>query len=105
VGGVKQERSIHNNSLEAYWQGRVDEFSKREREILALLKATNGCFTDREIKVGLGYTDSNSVRPRISELIDRGVLEEWGNVYDGTTRKRVRKVRLVGAPQQTLLAI
>ena len=84
----------------------MGEFSRREKEILAIFRSKAGSFTDREIMLGLGFTDPNCVRPRITELINRGVLEECGSLIDHHTGKRVRKVRLVLRPQhQTQLAI
>ena len=98
--------SLHQNSLEAYWSGQVGEFSRREKEILAIFRSKAGTFTDREIMLGLGFTEMNCVRPRITELIQRGVLEEVGSLIDNVTQKRVRRVRLVLRPaHQTQLAI
>ena len=40
----------------------------------------------------LGFTDMNSVRPRISDLIKAGVLMEYDTVRDHVTGKLVRRV-------------
>ncbi len=50
--------------------------------------------TDRHVCTFLGFTDMNSVRPRITTLIKRGLLEECGSMRDPLTGKRVRLVRL-----------
>ena len=49
--------------------------------------------TDREIMQGCGYKDMNAVRPRITELIKRGFLEECGDIKDPLTKRKVRLIR------------
>lgn len=91
-----RERLMHANSLVAYWSEKFRSFSKRERLILGLLASRReiGTFTDREIKDALGFCDMNSVRPRITELIKKGELEEWGSRRDSETGKMTRRVRI-----------
>ncbi len=55
--------------------------------------------TDREIKEKMGLSDMNSVRPRITELIKSGHLEETDNTKCPVTNKTVRKVRIVNCPK------
>jgi hypothetical protein len=55
---------------------------------------------DREVMLFLHFTDMNSVRPRISELIKSGHLEECGSIIDDVTGKRVRLVRLKQGQQR-----
>lgn len=93
-----QRRSMHVNSLAAYEEGRVDMFSAREIAILAALRRLK-CATDRGVMLALNFTDMNSVRPRITELIKDGVLMEDGSVDDHVTGKRVRAVRFRPRPQ------
>lgn len=103
-----QRRSLHVNSLRAYEQGRVDLFSKRELAILGAFRAAGpgAKATDRQVMIALGFSDMNSVRPRITELINDGVLVEVGETTDGVTRKRVRLVSLRGSVvQQPELAL
>jgi hypothetical protein len=40
----------------------------------------------------LGYGDMNSVRPRITELVDYGAMVEVGDTVDALTGKTVRLV-------------
>lgn len=47
----------------------------------------------------LGFVDPNSVRPRLTELIGDGILEEAGSVSDPITHKTVRVVRLRKDPR------
>ena len=84
-------RTVHPNSLAAYHQGNTAAFTRREQEILGAL-ALRGSQTDREIRDALGFPDMNAVRPRITELIERGVLAECGRITDACTGKTVRKV-------------
>lgn len=89
----------HANSLAAYRAGKLDVFPQRSQMILrALQQLARG--TDREILDRLGMADMNAVRPRITELIKLGVLEETGDRIDPLTGKRVRVVRIVPAPSR-----
>jgi hypothetical protein len=49
--------------------------------------------------IKLGKTDPNYVRPRISFLLQDGVLEECGSKSDPVTGKTVRMVRIVDDPR------
>lgn len=80
---------MHINSLTAY--GTVPK-CQRKRAILNLFEDCRCRMTDREVMERLGYRDMNSVRPRITELIKEGALEEWGNKQDEITNRRVRVV-------------
>ena len=84
---------IHPNSLKAY-----DELDlgKRQAAVLEIYKTTGRCHTDRSVMFNLGQLDPNACRPRISELIAKGVLEEKGKVTCPITG---RTVRLVGLKQ------
>lgn len=83
-------RKIHRNSREAYAEGRLDLFPRRTREILAVFEGSKHPLTDRQVMEKLGKTDPNAVRPRITELVDAGVLKEEGSINDLATGKRVR---------------
>lgn len=85
--------SIHENSLEAYYSGQSEAFTKRENMILTALNAI-GMGTDREIMEHLNLPDMNAVRPRITELINKGVLYELTTTKDHLTGKSVRIVRI-----------
>lgn len=88
-------KTIHPNSVAAYWQGRLDLFSKRQQKVVLAFRALRGPATDREIMIKLGFTDPNAVRPRISELTDAGILREFGNVKCPVTGIMVRSSILV----------
>jgi hypothetical protein len=82
---------MHTNSLNAF---HAATFTVRELEIINAIQKY-GSSTDRQIKDILGFTDMNAVRPRISELIIKGKLEERGSQHDPVTK---RNVRIVGFP-------
>ena len=90
--------TIHVNSLDAYYEGRLEDFTKRKREILTALKRY-GALTDRQTMTACGYGDMNAVRPRITELVDQGVVREIGETSCPVTKKRVRICDI--APKQS----
>lgn len=92
---------MHQNSLFAY-QENATRLTNRERAIIALLEKDSLQYlgrTDRMIMMGLHFTDPNSVRPRITALVQRGVLEECGEIRDSVTGQTVRLVRIKKAAQ------
>ena len=84
---------IHPNSQEAYQDIR-ENLTKRAKLIYGTFLEKDRAMTDREVKDILNFSDMNSVRPRITELIDSGFLTEVGSVRCRTTNKRVRQVKL-----------
>lgn len=81
---------MHINSLDAY---RAEEarLSRRAEAVLEWI-TEHGPHTDREVMRGMGFKEPNSVRPRITELIEAGKLMEVGNVRCAVTGKSVRRV-------------
>lgn len=98
------KKNVHFNSMEAYHMGRHELFSRRQRAILGALEDI-GSGSDREICNHLKLPDMNAVRPRITEMIDAGLLEEVGNTADPITNRTVRVVAIKTAKltQATLL--
>jgi hypothetical protein len=82
---------MHVNSLAAYQAGDERMFSVRELSVLGAVGRLRVA-SDREVMVALGFSDMNAVRPRITELVDDGVLEEVCSKEDPVTRKTVRVV-------------
>ena len=81
---------IHNNSMAAF-----QSFDRKTRcHIVYRVYEVFGPSTDREVAYRLGFSDLNSVRPRITEMIDAGHLKECGNKADDLTGKSVRLVRI-----------
>jgi predicted transcriptional regulator len=92
-------KRIRENSLAAFYAGQRDLFSKREQQILSAF-AGIGIATDRDICNLLGFPDLNAVRPRITELIRDGVIEETGSQQCLITKKTVRVCRIVASNKQ-----
>lgn len=81
---------MHPNSLKAYAEEKPKLLNRRE----AIMENVRQCGpgTDRQIRDRMGFTDMNQVRPRITELIDKGKLVETKTVKDPSTGKSVRVV-------------
>ncbi len=45
--------------------------------------------TARQIAYGMGFTDLNAVKPRLTELKAAGLVEVTGKAYDEATKRRV----------------
>lgn len=83
---------IHEHSIQAY-HAELPKLSRRALKIMDWLEL-NPRKTDREVMLGLGFTDMNSVRPRITELVEAGMLVEVGEKACPMTGKTVRIVDL-----------
>lgn len=83
---------IHEHSKLAY-HSELPKLSRRAARILDWIEA-NPKVTDRDVMLGLGYTDMNSVRPRITEAVEIGSLVEVGERTCLVTGKTVRIVDL-----------
>ena len=94
--------NVRENSLAAYRAGQLGLFSKRELEILQAFEHI-GQATDRAILDWCNYTDMNAVRPRITELISSGLLEERGSTICPVTHKSVSICRIMPSNSQTEL--
>lgn len=83
---------IHEHSRLAY-HAELPRFSRRAQKILDWLEL-HPRKTDREIMIGMGFTDPNAVRPRVTELIESGSLIEVSEKRCEITGKTVRIVDL-----------
>ena len=83
---------MHDNSLNAYGAERI-KLRRRASEVLGVILQLGHC-TDRQIKEKLNYSEMNAVRPRITELIKKGLVEEAGRMRDKKTGRRVRIVKI-----------
>ena len=81
---------IHTNSLLAWGMVQKSKADRYQAILLTLEEIGEG--TDRQICGLLHFQDMNAVRPRITELIDNGVLREVGSIIDPETKRKVRKV-------------
>ena len=82
--------AVHTNSILAYI-AEQPKLSAREQLVYDYI-LEHGPRTDREVMQGLGFTEPNSVRPRLTALIQRGRLMEVGSIECPVTHKRVRRV-------------
>ena len=67
---------------------------EKERRYQMILQVLDGEKTAREICDALGYHDMNMVRPRITELIGRGIVEKCGTTFDNITQRTVNVFRI-----------
>lgn len=66
--------------------GKTDKKTRKD-QILTALKA--GPMTARCVMQVLGYSDLNSVRPRLTELVQEGRVVEAGTVWDPISERNV----------------
>lgn len=88
---------IHENSIAAYHQEQA-KLSRRALLVCAWIEL-HGPATDRQVMLGMGFTDMNAVRPRITESVDAGQLVEVRSVRCNVTGKTVR---VVGRPPKQM---
>lgn len=93
---------MHDNSLATY-RAEETKLSRRALAVLAWVK-DHGPHTDRGVMVGMGFADMNSVRPRITELIDANKLMEVAHRPCPVTGKRVRVIDIRRPRQGALFA-
>jgi len=82
---------MHSNSIDAYESEKVN-LSKRALSILTELESRPRPCSDRQLKDRLGYSDMNMVRPRVTELIGKGLVFEVGKYPCEITGKSVRLI-------------
>tara|TARA_B100000519_G_C13891857_1_gene273258 strand:- start:72 stop:338 length:267 start_codon:yes stop_codon:yes gene_type:complete len=82
---------IHNNSIRTYYEDKT-KIGKRAKAIYEFFCKTDGMFTDREVQKMMGFPERNMVQPRITELIQKGMLFEVGATKCSITNKKVRLV-------------
>lgn len=93
----------HENSIIAYHDTHTERRVRKEAVLAIYQEWPQVRFADREIMIKLGFKDMNAVRPRITELVDAGVLIECGKIKDGLTKRTVRTTRLYRGEHQTEL--
>ena len=52
--------------------------------------------TARQIAYKLGFSDLNSVKPRLTELVQAGKVEVVEKAYDSNTQRHVAVYRRIG---------
>lgn len=96
---ARKRQTMHVNSLLAYYQGEDRMFGTRELLVLGTVEKISPC-TDREVMLHLGFKDMNAVRPRITELLEDGILVECDSVNDPITHRDVRRLKLADDPRK-----
>lgn len=74
--------------LESY----INRPSPRQREILSILERP---MSTREVMIALNYHDMNQVRPRMTELLEQGLIEAIEKATDPMTGRKVAVFRRV----------
>ena len=93
---------IHINSRKSYKE-EAASLGNREREIFNYLMMTRREYTDRQLAKEMGFEHRSLVQPRISGLIDKGLVMECGKAKCNVTGKLVRMIKLAkDSPQQEL---
>jgi hypothetical protein len=86
---------IHEHSLLAHSEEQASgKLGKRSAAIQRCLRGWVHGLTDRKIMEILGLPDRNCVAPRITEMVNQGILYEVGSTIDHVTGKTVRLVAL-----------
>jgi hypothetical protein len=92
---------IHENSKQALYEER-SKLNARESEIYEFLLGRNeNSYTDRDIKTALGHEDMNAIRPRVTELLKKGLIFEAIPTRCKVTNKTVRRVKVANDTSQT----
>lgn len=74
--------------LESY----INRPVSRQREILSILERP---MSAREVMIALNYHDMNQIRPRMTELMEQGLIETIGKATDPMTGRKVAIFRRV----------
>lgn len=92
------DHRMHRHSLDAYLSEKM-RLSARARTIYVWV-LEHGRATDREIMHGLRFSDPNCIRPRVTELVQAGLLKEVARRHDADTGKTVRVVDVMGVQRE-----
>lgn len=77
--------TVTDTSLEVYYSLDDDTLNAREYEVFQYIIAHPNCIAE-EIYKGLGYDSPNSTSPRITELLDKGLIVRNGKRKTSTGR-------------------
>ena len=91
------DHAMHAHSLAALPDHA--SLTKRQQAIYDALSEVPA-MSDRQIMMRLGFTDMNSVRPRVTEMLKSRVLIEVGERRDTVTGQTVRLVAIRRKPEQ-----
>lgn len=91
--GRHKAHRMHRNSLKAL-QEEKDGLKTRCQKLVNAFEKVVEPATDRQIAYAMGFTELNAVRPRITELLDKGILKQVNQVRCRVTGKLVRACTL-----------
>lgn len=91
--GKHESHCMDANSMETHQQNKA-KFGHRCTAIVKAFSAIGEPATDRQIMAALGSSDSNFVRPRITELVEIGVLVKAEDIRCPITGRKVRACKL-----------
>ena len=77
---------IHTHSILSNKQ------TKRYKRRQLIYDALDRPLTDRQVLNRIGMNEMNAVRPRITEMVNDGLLLEFDSIKDPSTNRRVRRV-------------
>lgn len=96
----KADTINHLNSTAILEQCQIESYQKtkpdsptRRKEILKALDIFD--MTAREIAYKLNYADLNAVKPRLTELVQAGLVDVVGKRFDEMTQRKVSVYRAV----------
>lgn len=98
--------TVHKNSLASYKTGIKDSFKNRSQQIFEVLYFGRKKMTDYEILqvFKAGSDNRNLIAPRVTGMVDEGVLEEVGTKIEHGRPVRICAVKwLVEEKQQVEL--
>ena len=93
------QKQVHDNSVATFHS--INRVNRSEEILRVYRDRYPDSLTDRDVKTILEFSDMNSVRPRITEMVKAGDLKETGTVIDRTTKKPTRTVRWVTDQERT----
>ena len=90
--GAHASHITHVNSIRAWVEVPI---SARETEVLEIYRRATAPLTDRQVAKALRRADLNYVRPTITRLLQRRLLEPRESIVDPETSRSVRTVRII----------
>jgi DNA-binding CsgD family transcriptional regulator len=99
---MSRPQAMHQNSIAAY-RAEEPRLSKRAAAVLAWV-TEHGPHTDRQVAAGMGFSHRSAVQPRITELVEQGLLMEVCSRKCPETGKTVRVVDIRRPRQMDLLS-
>jgi len=86
---------IHKNTMESFKAGIAGSFKTRAQKLFEILYFKSQQLTDKEIleRFAPGSDNKNLVSPRLTEMVQNGILEETGDRVENGNTVRVLAVK------------